>query len=207
MRYYMFNKPRGYITACRDERQQTIMELIPESERENLYPIGRLDKDPEGFLILTDDGQFCYSVMNPNSNISKTYRFWARGSLDDEKIRRLESGVGIYNDPSIITAPARARKIGEAALRDIAELAGEDPIKMKLTKRGDVPVTQVEMTITEGKKHQVKRMAMAVGMRVVYLERIAIGGVSLDADLPRGEYRAMTDSEVSKILESKGITD
>ena len=200
MRYLMFNKPRGCITACRDERHKTVMDFIPDSERENLFPIGRLDKDTEGFLILTDDGNFCYSVSTPSSNITKTYRFWARGSLDEEKIRRLESGIGIYKDPDMITAPAKAKKIKEAKLRDISHLLDEDPAKLKLTKRGDVPITLVEITITEGKKHQVKRMALAVGLRVVYLERIAIGDVLIDSALARGEYREMTKDEIERIV-------
>ena len=100
------------------------------------------------------------------------------------------------------TAPARAEKIGEATLRDIADKLDTDPARLKYTRHGDVTVTAVKITITEGKKHQVKKMAMAVGMRIVYLERVAIAGVELDTSLKRGEYRPLTEEEIAKI---KGI--
>ncbi len=199
----MFNKPRGCITACTDERQLTVMDYIPEGEREGLFPVGRLDKDTEGFLILTDDGKFCFHVNEPISNVEKTYFFWARGSLDEEKIKKLENGVNIYADKGILTAPARAEKIGEATYRDIAHLIMEDPLKLKLTRRGDIPVTAVKITITEGKKHQVKRMAKAVGMHVVYLERIAISSVKLDESLPRGKFRPLSEEEIAIIKGEK----
>ncbi len=196
----MFNKPRGCITACSDARQKTVMDYIPNSEREGLFPIGRLDKDTEGFLILTDDGAFSFNVSNPKSFVEKTYFFWAKGTLDDEKIRRLNEGVLIQSKKGILSAPARAEKIEEATLRDISHLLpDEDPVRLNLTKRGDVKVTAVKITITEGKKHQVKRMAKAVGMTVVYLERIAIAGVILDRTLVRGAFRSLTDEEIEKI--------
>ena len=204
MRYYMFNKPRGCITACSDERHKTVMDYFPLGEREGLFPVGRLDKDTEGFLIITDDGKFSFRVASPEHTVEKTYRFYAKGELDCEKLSRLEGGVDI-SAPSIPvhkTAPARAEMLGRATLRDIADLLDDDSAKLKHTRKGDVSVTEVKITITEGKKHQVKKMAMAVGMRIVYLERIAIGGVPLDTDLKRGEYRALTDEEIALILGS-----
>ena len=199
MRYYMFNKPRGCITACSDERHKTVMDYFPDSEREGLFPVGRLDKDTEGFLIITDDGQLSYRVTTPESEISKTYFFYAKGELDEKKIKMLEDGVDIMASTVHKTAPARAEKVGELTFRDIAEHLDCDPAKLKYTRHGDVPVTAVKITITEGKKHQVKKMAMAVGMRIVYLERIAIAGVPLDTSLKRGEYRPLTEQEVEQI--------
>ena len=199
MRYYMFNKPRGCITACSDERHKTVMDYFPDSEREGLFPVGRLDKDTEGFLIITDDGQLSYRVTTPESEISKTYFFYAKGELDEKKIKMLEDGVDIMASTVHKTAPARAEKVGELTFRDIAEHLDCDPARLKYTRHGDVPVTAVKITITEGKKHQVKKMAMAVGMRIVYLERIAIAGVPLDTSLKRGEYRPLTEQEVEQI--------
>lgn len=201
MRYYMFNKPRGCITACRDARHKTVMDYIPSEEQEGLFPIGRLDKDTEGLLILTDDGKLCFFVAAPDSGVTKTYRFWAKGVLDEERIKRLEEGVSIYNDKSVITAPAKVEKLREGKLRDIAHLIDADEARLKFTRLGDVSVTEVKITITEGKKHQVKRMAKAVGMDIVYLERIAIGKVRLDEALGRGEYRPLTENELSSILD------
>ena len=202
MRYYMFNKPRGCITACSDERHKTVMEYFDEKERVGLFPVGRLDKDTEGFLIITDDGQFSYHVTTPEREVEKTYFFYAKGELDEEKIKKLEGGVDIMTSVVHKTAPARAEKIGEATLRDIADKLDTDPARLKYTRHGDVTVTAVKITITEGKKHQVKKMAMAVGMRIVYLERVAIAGVELDTSLKRGEYRPLTEEEIAKI---KGI--
>ena len=199
MRYYMFNKPKGCVTACSDERHKTVMDYFPESERAGLFPIGRLDKDTEGFLIITDDGQLCCHVALPEHRVEKTYFFWAKGELDDEKLKRLESGVDIQASELHRTAPARAEKVAVSTYRDIRDLLDEDPIRLKLTKRGDVKVTACKITITEGKKHQVKKMAMAVGMRIVYLKRVAIAGVELDPSLALGEYRELTDSELSAI--------
>ncbi len=199
MRYYMFNKPRGCITACSDERHKTVMDYFPDEEREGLFPVGRLDKDTEGFLIITDDGQFSYHITTPEREVEKTYFFYAKGKLDGEKIKRLEDGVDIMTSVVHKTAPAKAEKIGEATLRDIGHLLDCDPARLKYTRHGEVPVTAVKITITEGKKHQVKKMAMAVGMRIVYLERIAISGVALDTSLKRGEYRVMTEEEIAMI--------
>ena len=201
MRYYMFNKPKGCITACFDERHKTVMDYIPEGEREGLFPIGRLDKDTEGFLILTDDGNFCFHIASPEHKIEKTYVFYAKGTLNEEKINKLSAGVDIQTADKRLTAPAKVENLGEFALRDIAHLLDEDSAKLTYTRKGDVPVTKVKVTITEGRKHQVKRMAKAVGMTVVYLERVAIGGVHLDEDLPRGRFRPLTEEEIIKISE------
>lgn len=195
----MFNKPRGCITACSDERHKTVMDYFDDEERVGLFPVGRLDKDTEGFLIVTDDGQFSYHVTTPEREVEKTYFFYAKGQLDEEKIKKLEGGVDIMTSVVHKTAPAKAEKVGEAVFRDIADKLDCDPARLKYTRHGDVPVTAVKITITEGKKHQVKKMAMAVGMRIVYLERIAIAGVSLDTSLPRGAYRPLTAEEVDMI--------
>lgn len=205
MRYYMFNKPRGCITACFDERKKTVMDYIPEEEREGLFPVGRLDKDTEGFLILTDDGGFCFHVNNPEHRVEKTYVFWARGVLDAEKIALLEGGVSISQKKERLTAPAVVEKLGEATLRDIAHLLDEDMNKLRHTRRGDIPITKCRITITEGKKHQVKRMAKAVGMEIVYLERVAISGVALDETLPRGSFRPLRQEELEKIRQGDSL--
>ena len=200
MRYYMFNKPSGYITACSDARHRTVMELIPEEERIGLFPVGRLDKDTEGLLLLTDDGNFCFRVNTPESGIEKTYFFWAKGEVTDEELSRLETGVTIYDKGGELTAPAKAKRREVAKMRDIVHLLSEDAARIRNTKLGDVPVTALELTITEGKKHQVKRMARAVGLKVLYLERIAVSSVRLDPDLPRGKFRPLTKNEIQSIL-------
>ena len=193
----MFNKPRGCITACSDERHKTVMDYFPEGEREGLFPVGRLDKDTEGFLIITDDGPLSFRVTNPESEIEKTYFFYAKGELDEEKIKRLEGGVDIMASSVHKTAPAKAEKVGECTFRDIAHLLDCDPARLKYTRHGDVPVTAVKITITEGKKHQVKRMIRYTGPKVVYLKRLSMDSLTLDDTLPAGSYRALTEEEIS----------
>ena len=200
-RYIMLNKPRGLITACRDERQRTVMELFPEGEREGLFPVGRLDKDTEGFLIVTDDGAFCNNVNSPESLVSKTYRFFAKGELKADTVSRLESGVDIGSAKEGLTAPASAVHLATVKARDVLHIFSEgERVRILHTAKGDVPLVEMQITITEGKKHQVKKMALAVGLKIVYLERIAISGVQLDPTLKRGEYRTLTEDEVASIL-------
>lgn len=196
MRYYMFNKPKGCITACSDARHKTVMDYFPESEREGLFPIGRLDKDTVGLLIITDDGNLAFNVANPENRVKKTYRFWAKGSCDEEKLQKLRTGVTISTKNGNITAIGEVKKLADATLRDIAHLLEADSARILNTRQGDVPVSYVEIAITEGKKHQVKKMALAVGLRIVHLERIGISGVTLDESLRSGEFRPLSDTEI-----------
>lgn len=194
----------GYITACRDDRHKTVMELIAKEDREGLFPVGRLDKDTEGLLLFTDDGKFCFDVLSPTTRVEKTYMFWARGDLTDEKIERLKSGVIITEaGREILTAPAAVEPLFTKPMREIAHLLGEDESKLRNTRRGDIPVTSCIIKITEGRKHQVKKMVKAVGMYVVYLERLAIGALTLDRSLKRGEYRSLTEAELCLLNQQK----
>ena len=198
MEYYIFNKPRGCITARRDERHKTVMDYFPEEMRDRVFPIGRLDKDTEGLLIFTDDGQLFFDLMQPTKKVSKTYFFWAKGTITDEKIKELEAGAAIYPDKSILTSPARLQILETRTLADIKHLLTEED--EKLTRRkGETPVFSGLLTITEGKKHQVKRMIKYAGCKVVYLKRVAIGELTLDENLKIGEYRALTVEELAKL--------
>ena len=195
----MFNKPKGCITACSDARHKTVMDYFPESERTGLFPIGRLDKDTEGLLIVTDDGQLSFKIANPESKISKTYVFYATGEATEEKIERLRGGVIIDTKIGEIMASAEAELLGIFKMSDIADTVSDAPARIRGTRSGSVPVCRVKITITEGKKHQVKKMALAVGLRVIYLERIAISSLKLDKDLPRGEFRPLREDELSAL--------
>lgn len=198
MEYYIFNKPRGCITARRDERHKTVMDYFPEEMRDRVFPIGRLDKDTEGLLIFTDDGQLFFDLMQPGKKVSKTYFFWAKGTITDEKVKELEAGAAIYPDKSILTSPARLQILETRTLADIKHLLTEED--EKLTRRkGETPVFSGLLTITEGKKHQVKRMIKYAGCKVVYLKRVVIGELSLDENLAIGEYRALTEEEIGKL--------
>ena len=194
----MFHKPKGAVTARRDERHRTVMDYFPDEDRDVLFPVGRLDKDTEGFLIVTDDGAFTYRLLSPNSGIPKTYLFYSLGTPDEEKLSELSRGVSIYRNREDKTAPAKIEIIERTTLREIKDYIDYDA-KTLLTKRGDLPCVGGYITITEGKKHQVKRMLRYAGSKVVYLKRVMIGDVALDPELPLGKYREMTEEEIKTL--------
>ena len=195
MRYYMFNKPRGCVTARRDARHRTVMDYFPEELRDVIFPIGRLDRDTEGLLILTDDGMLFNSLMQPKKHVKKTYYFHAQGIPDEGRLGELSTGVCIYAGSDHITAPALVRIAGHSTLREIKHLLSE-PDESLATRRGDLPTTEGYITITEGKKHQVKRMVRYTGAKVLYLRRVAIGDLTLDESLAPGEYREISAEEI-----------
>lgn len=165
--YYMLNKPAGVVSATKDNVDKTVMDLFSDISGKDLFPVGRLDKDTEGLLLITNDGELAHNLLSPKKHISKTYRVRTRDILAKEQLEALERGVDIGEDT--ITLPAEAEQIEEKELF---------------------------LTIYEGKFHQVKRMLKAVGNEVIYLERIKMGQLSLDETLPRGEFRKLTTDEV-----------
>lgn len=193
--YYMFHKPGGCITATKDESCKTVLDYFEIDNRNGLFPVGRLDKDTEGLLLLTNDGEFSHRLMYPDKHVEKTYFFWAFGSLDSEAIQHLKSGIIIGEGEPL----AKANNIEVEEEGVYQELQD----KMNNENRKDVrinpyhqPVVSGYITITEGRKHQVKRMLKAVGCYIVYLKRISIGGLMLDETLKKGQYRELTEKEI-----------
>ncbi len=179
-KYYMLHKPRGYITTSADDRgRKTIMELVGEI-KERVYPIGRLDKDSEGLILLTNDGHFANALMHPSHQVSKMYRVTVNPMASEEQIIALTDGV--YLDDGSKTLPAIIRVVTQEENR-----------------------TVMEMAITEGKNRQIRRMCEAVGLEVVRLSRKSIGAVKLGMLKP-GAYRELKPSEVLalKAAASKG---
>lgn len=170
--YYMLNKPEGYITAMDDRRQITITDLIPkEVLDQKVFPVGRLDKDTTGLLFLTNDGQFAHRMISPRYSVEKVYHVTYRGNLRRDAESLFEQGIRL--DDGTVCLPARLERTG---------------------------IDQCIVTVTEGKYHQVKRMIAAVGGSVVSLHRQEIGGISLDADLDRGDFRQLTDNELCILM-------
>lgn len=168
--YYMLNKPKGLICATRDKISATVMELLaPKDRRPDLFPAGRLDKDTEGFLLLTNDGELAHRLLSPRKHVGKTYLVTMDHGLSGEEIQRLEQGVDIGEER--LTLPARV-------LPAEAE-------------------NQILLTIQEGKFHQVKRMLKAVDNEVTALKRVSFGPLALDEALRPGEYRELTQEEVT----------
>lgn len=171
--YYMLNKPGDVISATKDRAAATVMDLLPAEIRKNLFPVGRLDKDTEGLLLLTDDGDLAHRLLSPAKHVDKTYLVQVAKPLSSDDCRALEAGVDIGEEK--LTGPAVAEFLQERELL---------------------------LTIQEGKFHQVKRMLQAVGNEVTALKRVSFAGLALDETLKPGEYRELTDKEVSSLHEA-----
>ena len=198
MEYYIFNKPAGCITARRDPRHRTVMDYFPEEKRDVLFPVGRLDKDTEGLLIVTSDGMLFYDLMMPERKVSKTYFFWAEGTPSPERLAELSIGVSIFPNRPGKTAPAKITLLEHKTVGEIREPIDYDVTRVG-SRRLQRPAVSGVITITEGKKHQVKRMIRYTGAKVIYLKRLSMATLTLDASLPKGSYRPLTEDEISAL--------
>lgn len=174
--YLMLHKPAGVISATKDRQERTVIDLIKESYKEKLFPAGRLDKDTEGLLLLTDDGELAHNLLSPKKHVEKTYFAKVLGKIGQEAVNAFSEGVPIGN--------------GETAKPAVLEIIDSRQEESK-----------VLITITEGKFHQIKRMMKAVGSEVLYLKRISMGSLSLDETLPLGKYRKLSNDEIQKLKE------
>ena len=195
MLYYMFNKPQHCVTARSDAVHKTVMDYFPAELAAKLHPVGRLDMDTCGLLILTDDGDLDFKIMQPDRHISKTYFFYAIGDVDDDKKHMLENGIPMVG---FTTGKAEFRLIQKYRIRELEKFM---PVRRrdKYMKKPDGSAFSATLTIHEGKKHEVKRMLEAVGCRIFYLRRESIGGLVLDPSLKEGEYRQLTADELETL--------
>lgn len=172
--YYMLHKPAGVVSATEDSRETTVIDLIIEKQRKDLFPVGRLDKDTEGLLLITNDGDLAHRLLSPKKHVDKTYYARVQGKVTADDIIAFKAGVDIGEEK--LTLPA----------------------ELKILKSDDE--SEIELTICEGKFHQVKRMFQAVGKEVVYLKRLRMGTLVLDETLKVGEYRKLTEKELKDLL-------
>ena len=173
--YIMMNKPAGVLSATEDRGDKTVLDLLePRYRRLGLFPAGRLDKDTEGLLLLTDDGDFCHNVISPAKKVTKVYFAEIIGQLDQSAVTGFREGVTL--DDGYRCRPA-----------DLVILEGKDR-------------PSCLVSVEEGKFHQVKRMLKAFDCQVIYLKRLKIGGLSLDEGLKPGEYRELTADEAKSAL-------
>lgn len=186
--YYLLHKPAGYVSATEDKRDRTVMELVP-SDRKGLFPVGRLDKDTEGLLLITDDGALAHELLSPKKHVDKTYYAVTDGCMTDEDVQRFAQGLEIGEKNP--TMPAK--------LEILSTRKAEDT---ELERYPSGWVSEIQLTIKEGKFHQVKRMTEAVGKKVTYLKRISMGVLSLPKDLNKGECRQLTAEEEKKLKDS-----
>ena len=174
--YYMLNKPAGVITATEDRSQKTVLDLVDISRKKDVFPVGRLDKDTEGLLLLTNDGALAHRLLSPKHHVDKTYYARVSGRLVQADIDAFERGVYIMSE-------------------DYTAL----PAKLQILTSGDE--SEALVTIQEGKFHQVKKMFDALGNEVLYLKRLSMGPLVLDEALKPGEYRRLTDEEIRLLKE------
>lgn len=177
--YLMLNKPAGVVSATEDLKEKTVLDLIdPKYHNKGIFPVGRLDKDTEGLLILTNNGELGHKLLSPKKKVPKRYYAKVTGTIGPEDIEAFDKGIVL--DDGYRTMPA----------------------ELRLLQAGDP--NEVLVVIEEGKYHQIKRMFQALGKRVVYLKRLAMGELILDPNLEKGAYRELTEEEIA-ILSRTGI--
>lgn len=188
MHYYIFYKPYGCVSARTDDRYPTVMDYFKDLNNPNLSPVGRLDRETEGLLLVTDDGKWNQKIARPESQVEKTYEFTALGILDSNKIAQLEHGV-LLRGTATPTAPAKVLITGTGILAETLSALPTEIQKKTRHNRPDHPVVLGRITVTEGKKHQVRRMLKTVGCCILYLKRISVGNFVLDKHLKKGEWQ------------------
>ena len=177
--YYMMNKPQGVISATEDPKHKTVLDLLDDLARsKEVFPVGRLDIDTHGLLLLTNDGKLAHALLSPKRHVDKTYLAQINGVMTDEDIETFAQGIPLKD---FTCQPAKL------------ELVSVDTEKNQ---------SLVRVTIAEGKFHQVKRMVAYCGKEVVDLQRLTMGTLTLDEDLKRGEWRRLTKNELEALLES-----
>ena len=186
--YYMFNKPFGCVTAHRDDRFPVVMDYFRSLENDRLSPVGRLDRETEGLLVITDDGVWNQKMTNPSFHVPKTYEFTAMGTLDEEKLRKLSEGVLLIGSDRPTTG-ASVTVTGTSLLSKVVPHLHPDMQEKLKYNLPDHPVVFGTITISEGRKRQIRRMLKVVGCCVIRLKRISMGELLLDPELKPGEYK------------------
>ena len=171
--YFIMNKPAGVVSATKDDNDVTVIDLIKTNTRDDIFPMGRLDKDTEGLLIITNDGEMAHRLLSPSNHVKKIYFARIEGKVTTEDVVKFKEGLTLSD--GTITKPS----------------------ELKILTSDDI--SEIELTIYEGKYHQVKRMFASVGKKVIYLKRICMGDLYLDESLKTGEYRELTKEELDKL--------
>ena len=177
--YLMLHKPAGVVSATEDNWEKTVLDLVrPEDRKSGLFPVGRLDKDTEGLLLLTDDGELAHRLLSPKKHVDKTYYAKIDGQVTEEHVKQFREGLDIGDEKKTL------------------------PAVLTILLSG--PVSEIEVTIHEGRFHQIKRMFEAVGCKVTYLKRLSMGSLVLDETLPPEEYRPLTEAELEDLTKQRG---
>lgn len=183
--YLMLHKPAGVVSATEDGRDRTVIDLVKAAMdvgRRELFPVGRLDKDTEGLLLLTDDGELAHRLLSPKRHVDKVYFARLDGVVPKDAAARFEEGIQVGQDYKAMPAELVLLSVNEAE-----------------------KVSEVQITLREGKFHQVKRMCHEIGCEVTYLKRISMGSLLLDESLKTGECRMLTEEELAALKKAAGL--
>lgn len=177
-RYFVLNKPSGVVSATKDNVYKTVIDIVDKSHKKlNLFPVGRLDKDTEGLLILTNNGEFAHNSLSPKKHVVKKYFVNVLGKLNEDDVKAFFDGIIIDKYTKLKSA------------------------KLEIIKTDDI--SKCYVSISEGKFHQVKKMFIARGKKVVYLKRVSFGNFDLPNDLETGQYRELTKEEIETLIGGK----
>ena len=221
--YYMLNKPAGVISASTDEKEKTVVDIISEKKRRDLFPVGRLDRDTVGLLLITNDGSLSQKLLAPGKHVDKVYLVRVTGRVDEEDIGAFEDGLDIGDEKLTKPAKLEIKRIGmyntaaqlfvkndvfepeantgigvDTILKDDGKTASVTDMGANLQTITEL-VSEAEVTLTEGRFHQIKRMFSERGHEVVYLKRLSMGSLTLDETLKEGEYRKLTEEELNDL--------
>ncbi|MHC5246883.1 pseudouridine synthase [Enterococcus sp. LJL90] len=174
--YYLLNKPAGVISATEDPVHKTVLDLLGSQRRKDLFPVGRLDKDTEGLLLITNDGQLSHELLSPKKHVEKEYFAKVAGQMTAADVASFQAGITLKNEGQLQPADLKILAVNQEA-----------------------DTSEISLVIHEGKFHQVKRMVHAVGKEVTYLQRTRMGSLVLDPNLALGEFRELTDKELTEL--------
>lgn len=199
--YWMLHKPAGVITATEDRRCKTVLDFLPQAGRKDLFPVGRLDKDTEGLLLITNDGELAHELLSPKKHVDKTYYARIAGVVTKEDVLDFAQGLDIGEEKRTMPAKLQILSVSRAETGD-PEAEGTE------VQEDGLPLgrSEIQVTIQEGKFHQVKRMFEAVGKKVLYLKRLRMGTLVLDESLKPGEARPLTEEEIEGLQRGKKET-
>ena len=216
--YYMMHKPAGVLSATEDKKQTTVLDLMTGPVRKDVFPVGRLDKDTEGLLLLTNDGELAHRLLSPKHHIDKVYLARVGGELPPESVEAFQQGI--HYDTKLTAMPAgltilrtglpMSETEKASYIKNYELLSGikkdASHVNASCLDVSQIPdtVSEVTATIQEGKFHQIKKMFHALGTEVVYLKRVSMGPLQLDPALAPGQYRPLTEAELAALRELTG---
>lgn len=171
----MLHKPAGVVTATEDKKEKTVMDLVTLQQKKDLFPVGRLDKDTEGLLLVTNDGELAHRLLSPKKHVDKCYFTRVTGQIHEEDIHRFKEGLDIGDEKKTL------------------------PANLEILSSGEI--SEAKVTICEGRYHQGQTVLVAIGCRVIYLKRLSMGSLTLDPALEKGAFRKLTEEEIAAFLQ------